>query len=261
MSDGEALRRVYDWAKFADRETVCIKTRRGLELEGSNTHRVMLPDGSWRQLADLRTGDRIKIGGGTNLWSEEYVPIKWKVEERLTLQRVAALVGTTFTTVQRHLRGIPTRFDDKLALLIPQYRTDCASKTVMHNKRKPIRVPSVVNEALGSFLGYLIGDGHISNRKRTIGLTTGDEAQADHFAQLTADLFGLCPVKKWDQTKWRVRFSSRGLEDFLTHLGLKTGFCAREKTVPDAILQSPKPVVAAFLRACMTAMVTPGKRG
>ena len=40
VSDGERTRRVYDWAKFEDRETVSVRTRRGLELEGSVTHRV-----------------------------------------------------------------------------------------------------------------------------------------------------------------------------------------------------------------------------
>ena len=33
----------------------------------------------------------------------------------------------------------------------------------------------MVDERSRAFLGYLIGDGHISERKRTIGLTTGDE--------------------------------------------------------------------------------------
>src|SRR6266545_685121 len=35
VADGHTLRRVYDWAKFESRETVWVRTRRGLELEGS----------------------------------------------------------------------------------------------------------------------------------------------------------------------------------------------------------------------------------
>jgi len=95
----------------------------------------------------------------------------------------------------------------------------------------------------------LIGDGNISKKKRVIGLTTGDEEQADRFALLTEQLFGIKPRKKWDEGRCRVLFSSRTVEEFLTSLGLKTGFCAREKTVPDVILRSPKEVVASFLRA------------
>ncbi len=106
-----------------------------------------------------------------------------------------------------------------------------------------------MEERLAAFLGYLTGDGHISEVKRVIGLTTGDESQADHFARLTEELFGIAPRKKWDQTKWRILFSSGHVADFLKHLGMKTGVCARLKEVPDVILRSPKSVVGAFLRA------------
>ena len=104
----------------------------------------------------------------------------------------------------------------------------------MHNKRRAICVPEAVDERLAAFLGYLTGDGHISEVKRVIGLTTGDESQADHFARLTEELFGIAPRKKWDQTKWRMLFSSGNVADFLKHLGMKTGVCARLKEVPDA---------------------------
>jgi stage V sporulation protein R len=68
-------------------------------------------------------------------------------------------------------------------------------------------------------------------------------------------------VRKWDQTKWRVKFSSRDVQDFLVHLGLKTGPCAREKAVPDCILRSPRPVVVAFLRALYDCDGHAGKSG
>jgi stage V sporulation protein R len=74
-------------------------------------------------------------------------------------------------------------------------------------------------------------------------------------------LFGIVPRKKWEKTKWRILFSSRNVQDFLTHLGLKTGFCARAKDVPDVILRSPKPVVAAFLRALYDCDGYAGKQG
>src|SRR5262249_16217785 len=47
VSDGQARRAVYDWARFEDRETVRVRTRRGLEVEGSVTHRLQTPDGGW----------------------------------------------------------------------------------------------------------------------------------------------------------------------------------------------------------------------
>jgi stage V sporulation protein R len=39
------------------------------------------------------------------------------------------------------------------------------------------------------------------------------------------------------------------VQDFLKYLGLKTGQAARMKEVPEVILRSPKPVVAAFIQA------------
>jgi stage V sporulation protein R len=106
----------------------------------------------------------------------------------------------------------------------------------------------VVDEKFALFLGSLTGDGHISACKRTIGFTSGDESQVDAFAALVEELFDLPTTKKWDEGRWRVSCSSQELEAFLVHLGLPTGFAAPIKKVPEVILRSPKPVVAAFLR-------------
>ncbi len=135
--------------------------------------------------------------------------------------------------------------------------------TLMHNKRAHRSAfPKSVDESLAAFLGYLIGDGHISEVKRTIGLTSGDEAQADHFAQLAEGAVRhRRRGKQWDKTKWRIKFSSGHVQDFLKHLGLKTGVCARIKDVPDVILRSPKSVVAAFLRAYYDCDGYAGKQG
>jgi stage V sporulation protein R len=249
VSDGTGTRGVYDWAKFEGRETVWVRTRRGLELEGSVTHRVLLADGTWRRLDQIQTGDKVTISTGSGLWAAEHVKLSWQPRTRLTVADMARRMGTHPATVHRYLRGETTRFNKQIAVLVPEYKSDLATKSYMQNKCASIRVPEVVDERFAAFLGYLIGDGHISEVKRVIGLTTGDESQADHFAALASDLFGLSPRKKWDQTKWRVLFSSRQLQELLTDLGMKTGVCARAKDVPDVILRSPKPVVAAFLRA------------
>src|SRR5579883_897914 len=259
--DGKSRRRIYDWAIFPDRETVWIRTRRGLELEGSTTHRLQLPDGSWRPLDQLQVGDHLPISGAS-LWAENYVPVKWQLpRRRVLLQDVASRVGVDVETVIRYRRGVRGRHAEALQIALLDYENDLAALSVMHNKRASIRIPSTADERFASFLGYLIGDGHISERKRTIGLTSGDESQADHFAHLTEELFGIKPRKQWELTKWRIKFSSAHLQDFLKHLGLKTGVCARTKNVPDIILRSPKSVVAAFLRAYYDCDGYAGKAG
>ncbi len=249
VSDGETTRAVYDWAKFEDRETVWLRTRRGLELEGSVTHRLLLPDGSWRRMDEMGVGDRVRIGGGRDLWAEERVPLDWQPRRRLTLQAIARQAGVDIETVIRHRRGVRGRHSEALAPLVAKYETDLATLGPVQDSRRPLLVPTVVNESLAAFLGYLVGDGHISKVKRTIGLTTGDEEQADRFVALVRELFGLEPRKKWDDGRWRIKMSSEDLSDFLQSLGLKTGFAARIKEIPEVVLRSPKPVVVAFLRA------------
>jgi stage V sporulation protein R len=249
VCDGESPRRVYDYAKFQDRETVLLRTRRGLELKGSVTHRLQLPDGRWRRLDEMGVGDRLVVGGGRDLWADQMVRLDWRPEKRLSLAAVAADTGVDIETVIRYRRGVRGRHAAALAAGVARYEADLAVMGRTQERRRPVKVPEVVDESLAAFLGYLTGDGHISEVKRVIGLTSGDESQADDFARLTEELFGIVPRKKRDTNKWRVLFSSAHVKDFLKHLGLPTGVCARVKDVPDVILRSPKSVVSAFLRA------------
>jgi stage V sporulation protein R len=248
VHDGEEQQRVYDWAKFEDRETVKIRTRRGLELEGSTTHRVMLPDGSWKCLDELAIDDRLKVSG-QGLWAQEAVQLTWQPQRRLTLSEIATTAGVDIETVIRYRKGVRTATNQRLGPLVTEYEAGIATLGLAQARRKPIRIPAVVDERLAAFLGYLIGDGHISEIKRTIGLTTGDEEQAQSFANLVSSLFGIEAHWRKDGNRWRISFTSLDVTDFLKHLGLKTGVAAREKTVPDVILRSPKQVVGTFLRA------------
>jgi len=261
VCDGDSTQRVYDWAKFSDRATVYVRTRRGLEIEGSTTHRVLLADGTWRCLDDIAVGDRLTVGAGGNRWPQAYVPVTWQVRQRPTLAMIASELRVDIETVIRYRAGVRGRHADRLAPAVAAYEVGLLEAPGLASNRKAIRVPTCVDETLAAFLGYLIGDGHISKVKRTLGLTTGDEEQADCFADLTQTLFGLEPRKKWDAGRWRVGFASRHIEDFLLHLGLTTGVSARAKRVPMAVLRSPKTVVAAFLRALYDCDGYAGKAG
>ncbi|MBA3534322.1 MAG: SpoVR family protein [Ardenticatenales bacterium] len=261
VADGEAQQSIYDWAKFEDRETVWIRTKRGLELEGSITHRIILPDGSWRRLDELVVGDKVQLGAGNNLWAKEYVQLDWQLRDRITLEEAAALADVDPATVVRYQRGEPGEYGDKLTALMEAYDVDLV-KGKLKNRRQKVLVPTVVDESLASLLGHLIGDGHISEVKRTMGLTTGDEEHADRFVELVKHHFGLQARKKWHPNRWRVGFSSKHVEEFLKlYLGLKTGRAARIKEVPEVILRSPKSVVAAFLSAYFDCDAYAGEAG
>jgi stage V sporulation protein R len=261
VHDGHVPQSVYDWATFEDREVVRIRTRRGLKLGGSSTHRVMMPDGAWRRLDELKVGDALAVAVGQNMWATSPVELAWTAPTRPTLHDVARRAGVSVETVIRHRNGRNTKSRSAIERALQSYDVGLATVGALQKNRAEIRTPRVVDESLAAILGYLVGDGHVSTRKRTLGLTTGDEPQADHFASLIEATFGLAPRKLRDGNKWHILVSSRTLEAFLISLGLTTGFSARFKSVPDAIMRSPKPVVAAFLRACFDCGGYAGKQG
>ncbi|HEU5090259.1 MAG TPA: LAGLIDADG family homing endonuclease, partial [Roseiflexaceae bacterium] len=205
--------------------------------------------------------DRVKISGGQNLWAQQPVQLTWQPQRRVSLQSVAALAGIDIETVIRYRQGVRGRHSETLAPLVAEYDRSLATLGRNHNHRNVISVPTVVDERLAALLGYMCGDGHISEVKRTIGLTTGDENQAQTFANLVSSLFGIEVHRRWDPNRWRLSFSSVDVQGFLKHLGLKTGVAAREKNVPDVILRSPKPVVASFVRALYDCDGYAGKAG
>ncbi|NJK80708.1 MAG: SpoVR family protein [Chloroflexaceae bacterium] len=251
VADGQGTRRIYDWATFNDKATVFIRTRRGLELEGSVTHRLLLPDGTtWKRLDEMQMGDCVQMSGGGNLWSQEYVTLDWQPVYRLTLQGVADRAGVNLSTVLHYRKGThASRSSTTLAPLVAEYAAGLGEPALSQQHRPTGKMPQVVDEQLATLLGYLTGDGNISTVKRVIGFISGDEAQADAFVTLVSDLFGLQARKRRDGGRWRVTFSSGVVEDFLKYLGLPTGPAARIKMVPAVILRSPASVVAAFLRA------------
>ncbi len=250
VHDGSDRREIVDWARFEDRETVRLRTRRGYEVEGSMTHRVQLTDESWRRLDELVTGDRVRLAVGTDIWARERVRLDWRPRERLTLAEVAEKAGVHLATALRHDHALfVSRSAARLDPLLAQYHAQLKAQGPLCGNRSALRSPRIVDERLASFLGYLLSDGNVSEVKRVVSLTTGDDEQAKHFAKLAESLFGLEPRTQRQGSRIRVHLYSRHLIDFLRHLGCPTGFAAERKTVPEAILRSPKSVVAAFLRS------------
>jgi len=255
VHDGKELRPVTNWFVFKDRKTVTLRTNRGLEISGSDNHRILV-DGNWVHLDDLKVGDKVQLSPNSDVWASNYVPVMFEPESAYGWNEISQKVGCNRDTIRRFRNGEKTGFDDALAEAFKEYK---GVKQV--SRRNEVNIPDVVNEDFGSFLGYMTGDGHISEVKRTMGITTGDEEQADRFIALVEKLFGLECDKKWDDTKWRVKFSSIVLQDLLVDLGLPTGVSARIKKIPDAVLRSPKSVMTAFLSAYFDCDAYAGKEG
>jgi stage V sporulation protein R len=250
VSDGRRRRRIYDRHVVRDCATVRLTTRRGLQIVGSANHRLLLADGvTWKRLDELSVGDRVAISGGAGLWAKAERILSWKARERLTLDQVAAAAGVSVWTVLRHRAGRTVRKSDELQSRLVGYDRP-ENLRVLSRTRRAIRIPGRLDPALASFLGYLVGDGHLSRVKRHLGLTTGDLPQAQRFARLGRRLFRLSPAIKKDGGRWRVLFHSETLSDFLVEtFGITEGPSARLKKIPTLVLGSPEPVVRAFLRA------------
>ncbi len=265
ICDGERARPVTDRNIIRDHETVEVRTRRGLKLVGSNNHRLMLPDGTWRRLDALKVGDTLRVSGGAGLWSKQVVELAWRPRRQMSLDDVARLASTNLANVHRFRAGKRVKDASAIRLALAFYEcphTRSRPTAAALARRKTVKIPRVVDERLGAFLGYLVGDGHISRVKRNLGLTTGDDEQAQAFHDLARDLFDVEPRMKLDGGRWRVLLHSETLADFLTEgLGLTHGPSAREKRIPDAVLRSPEPVVRAFLRAYFDCDGYAGKQG
>ena len=264
--DGESKQRVYDRHVIYDHETVTLRTGRGLSITGSNNHRVMLADrSSWKRLDELVVGERVAISGGGDIWPSEQVGIHWIEPYRVTRADGAAGARVDVATVNRYYAGSLVGNSSALAIraaAVEYERDDNLDLPVSVNRREPIRIPVRVDERVGAFLGYLIGDGHISRVKRVLGLTTGDEPQAVEFHRIAKDLFDVTASMGLDEGRWRVLLHSQHLSDFLVEFfGLTHGPSAHEKKIPDAILRSPEPVVRAFLRAYFDCDGYAGKQG
>ena len=267
VSDGEDNRKVSNWFRFDDRKTVTIETKRGYNITGSDNHRIMDDAGQWKHMRDIKEDCKIRISG-SNIWPSSMVSIDYKEDERIDSKKIRKMLGSKYWKYHYYRTGLYT--DEQvgteiveLSKVFDEQRSRLGQTQVV--RRKKIKIPSLVDKNLASFLGYIIGDGHISEANRTLGLTSGDLEQVETFETLLDSLFGLGSKRKWDGSskngRWRVSLSSKSLQEFLKSLGLLTGRCAREKSIPECILRSPKNVMSAFLRSYFDCDGHAGKSG
>jgi stage V sporulation protein R len=239
-------------------DTIRLRTRRGLMLEGAEEHKLSVGPDQWIALKEVQVGQRIPLSVGDNIWPEQLVPLIRPLPiVSATVEDVAKAAGVGVHTVYRSLGGKTAYAKDRIAVAIQD--TDYTfgnSGKPQYIHRFPLVAPTHITDSFAEFLGYLIGDGNIHVTKNTIGYTTGDRELADRYALLVQELFAIETTPFWDDRtlngkggRWRVVFYSANVLDLLQSLGIDLRAKARKKRIPDCILRSPKSVVSAFLRA------------
>ncbi|PZA08884.1 MULTISPECIES: adenosylcobalamin-dependent ribonucleoside-diphosphate reductase [unclassified Meiothermus] len=122
-----------------------------------------------------------------------------------------------------------------------------------HPNAIPIRTPEVLTEDLAFLLGFFFGEGFVSEDR--IGFSVHEEEpMREEVKRLFRELFGLelREERKGGDRSVTLLVRSRPLVAWLRKNGLLKGK-ARELEIPRAIRQSPRPVLAAFLRGLFEA--------
>jgi stage V sporulation protein R len=255
---------ITDFHKEEKVPTIRIQTRRGFTIEGALKHRVLLADGSWAYLRDVKVGNRIAIECGSNVWTEEKQSLPFFSSNPSTrLTDLASISGVSTSTVHRYLKGIPTKSNTSIeeAIHATSYQPGCRGKVLA--TRRLLSTSGLLDESLAWLLGYFVGDGN--KTKSGICLTTGDKEIALLLSEVIQNTLGLQPKIKWDETekggRYRIIVHSRELNVLLNALGIDLNDKARSKKIPQLILRSPKEVVSAFLRGYFDADAYAGKEG
>ena len=124
-------------------------------------------------------------------------------------------------------------------------------KTFPNKKPKKDFTNFILTTELGKLLGYLVGDGTLTNtgfNKNNIQLTVADEEVARDVNTLCKKIFKETPritPDKRTKTTRRMVIHNVKARTFLAYLGLSYANAAG-KHIPKAVLQAPKAVVAGF---------------
>jgi len=125
---------------------------------------------------------------------------------------------------------------------------DCRSHHVASGQ-KEVRLPEILDERWGLLLGCLVGDGHWTKRS-SVAMTMEDPEMWDQMQELFSELLGHSStyMDKRTANTGDLQFHSVAVREFLHRLGWRWDLERDQKEIPWSILQSPRSVVAAFLR-------------
>jgi ribonucleoside-diphosphate reductase alpha chain len=195
-----------------------VVTKHGYEVRATANHKFLTPSG-WTELRDLVPGSELLIQSGEGVWSDQHDFSDVLAAEQRELVATAGSNGrgprTGRSDVRRAFAGLPTTW----------------------------------NRELGTLLGFVTGDGFVSDGGAGISFAAADvDELAPYVDQYRTWLGGGTQVH---QGSVQVRFG-RVAVGYLKSLGVTTAK-ATEKRVPASIFTAPRSAVVGYLQGLFTA--------
>ena len=127
-----------------------------------------------------------------------------------------------------------------------------------YGSQKAVTLPQEMTQELAFLLGAYAAEGHTTRSNWTITITNSVEAVLQRVRQEWLTVFGVeARIVRQPGKCPSVIVSAKSIVEFLEALGC--GDRARTKRIPDAVLQSPRPMVLSFLQGlALDAYVTTG---
>ncbi len=260
--DGETWRKVYDWFEHAPKRRIKLTTHHGYEIHGGADHKILVK-GEWKTLDEINIGDVLSIEHQNHVFAQDYVDLPVvNFSLHLSHKQISDYTGippSYFESVKNNRHACSEKYTANFDLhdtLVSEHvenRFDQSTENL-------ITAPTVLNEDFAYWLGVLIGDGSMSEKHRYVTIVNADTELLDNWQNIGTKLFGLAArrVQEYSEdgslSKERIFFYSMTLIRWLRdNFDIKVGYAAPCKEIPSLVLQSPKSVIASFLRGLFDA--------
>lgn len=111
--------------------------------------------------------------------------------------------------------------------------------------------PSQITPTFSSFLGFLVGDGYITETDSSarISFSNRDSALLQKYTKQFKNLFGETPTQRKTKGNHEIYVLSKGIHSFLKENVKEVVGTSKTKRVPQKIKKSPKPCLKEFLQS------------
>jgi len=120
----------------------------------------------------------------------------------------------------------------------------------LNSSRCRIRFPRYLTNELAEFIGYFIGDGHLTNGY--VEITNADSEIIKRVKELSSILFGITPYVKKDKRSnvYKIVLASTTLASIFIHVFcFNSGKKGNALAIPHCLLTSPNEILTRFIRA------------